>query len=499
MMSSLIDEIQQGFATKRPILYLRSPEERRVIDAIIGIVGNNHVITWSCTQGLEGQGEETTDPVAAIQHIIEAKTSGYYVFKDLSVFMDDPKVIRALRDAYDTMKGQADSRIIILSPIGVVPEILRRDILSMDLPLPETSQLMEEVERTLKQYTSQSVPVDILNSIALSLGGLSADDAEFVIHSALGDGPEKLSKQQLLAAIHSAKQSLASRTGFLEYVPNQLTIDQVGGLSNFKNWLEDRDTVFNTQAIEKDIPIPRGILITGISGCGKSLCAKVIASTWDIPLYRLDMNLIFSDLHGSPEASFHTALKTIETVAPAVLWIDEIENGLGFEKNPDPIQSHIFSAFLTWMQEKPPLIFVAATANRIDYLPPEMIRKGRFDQVFFVDLPDKDERQELIDIHLRANGADPGEFKMTTLVAETEEWNGAEIEQVIIAARIHGHHQQREFTTEDVVHFARQLVPLSRTMKEQIKRMRDWAWNRATPASSGRGTDYSILEEIKGN
>jgi len=498
-MDPLAESLRQSLATRRPLLLLRSPEERRVIKALAGLAGDTPVIEWACTRGFDrppGGDDDFRDPVAAIEAVIQEARPGWYVFKDLSVFMADTAVVRALRDAYDALRDRGDTRLIILSPVGTVPDILQRELLVVELPLPDIEQLAGEVSATLRQYTSRDVPADILRNIALSLGGLTLDDARFVIHGALS-GSEKLTRHELLAAVQDAKQALAGRAGFLQHVPVQRDIAHIGGLSNFKTWLEDRAGVFNRASVEAGIPVPRGMLITGVSGCGKSLCCKVLAATWDAPLYRLDMNLIFSGLHGNPEAAFHTALRTIEAVSPAVLWIDEIENGLGFEKSPDPAQSHVFSAFLTWMQEKPPLVFVAATANRIEYLPAEMIRKGRFDQVFFVDLPDENERKELIAIHLRLNRADPGDFNLDTLAGETQGWNGAEIEQAVSSARIHAHRQGRALTTEDVVDHARQIVPLSRTMSEQIKRLRDWAWNRARPASGGKGTDYSILEEIR--
>ena len=500
-MTLLEERLKHALATRRPILFLRSPEERRVIDALKQAAGDLPVTEWSGTRGFDrgfGNNPEYRDPVSAVEALIQENKPGYYVLKDLSVYLDNATVVRALRDAYDAFRERADVRIIILSPIGSIPEILRRDVLMVDLPLPDIDQLAEEVHATLKQYTTQELPDDVLRNIALSLGGLTADDAHFVIHSALSDS-ERLTRKELLQSVQDAKRALAARAGILQHVPVERGVEHIGGLSNFKSWLDERAGVFNRESVEAGIPIPRGMLITGVSGCGKSLCCKVLAASWDVPLYRLDINLVFSDLYGNPEAAFHNALKTIENVSPAVLWIDEIENGLGFEEAPDPAQSHVFSAFLTWMQEKPPLVFVAATANRIEYLPPEMIRKGRFDQVFFVDLPDEAERRELLTIHLKLNSVDPDDFNLNTLAGETQGWNGAEIEQAVNAARIHAHRLKRAPTTEDVVHHARQIIPLSRTMSEQIKKLRDWAWNRARPASGGKGTDYSILDEIKGN
>ena len=414
------------------------------------------------------------------------------MFKDLNDFINDPTLVRVLRDAYYKLQGSPSIRMFLISPVFNLPESLRKNIYYLDARLPSTAELTELARTVTREYTRHELPEDVLIELGLALRGLTLDEARHVLHSTLSSG--KLARSRLLEEIRVAKRALTAGAGFLEYIPVEHDISQLGGLSNFKDWLNTRATVFNQNSLENGLPIPRGILITGVSGCGKSLCAKVTAKTWNVPLYRLDMNLVFADMYGNPEATFHKALQTIESMAPVVLWIDEIENGLGFSDDINSVQSHIFSAFLTWMQEKPPLVFVAATANRIENLPVEMIRKGRFDQVFFVDLPDAEERGELFRIHLRRQGADESGFDIEKLVLESEGWNGAEIEQVVNAARIYGHREQRQFNTDDIVQQARQVVPLSRTMNEQIKALRDWAWNRATPASRGKATEFSILE-----
>jgi SpoVK/Ycf46/Vps4 family AAA+-type ATPase len=221
-----------------------------------------------------------------------------------------------------------------------------------------------------------------------------------------------------------------------------------------------------------------------MSGCGKSLSAKAISALWKVPLFRLDMNLVFSGIYGSPELAFHRALKTVEAVAPAVLWIDEIENSLGMDEGQGRGSNpYVFATFLTWMQEKPPLIFVAATANRIQAIPAEVLRKGRFDQIFFVDLPNDEERKQIFEIYLRRNGADLAEFDLVFLAAATKGWNGAEIEQAVVSARIEAYHEGRKFTIDDITRNTSRTVALSKTMEEQMKKIRSWAFGRATPAS----------------
>jgi len=258
----------------------------------------------------------------------------------------------------------------------------------------------------------------------------------------------------------------------------------VGGLENVKAWVDKRKELFNQETVDAGMPIPKGVLIMGVSGCGKSLLAKAIAGLWNVPLFRLNMSMVFSGVYGSPQDAFHRALTTIESIAPAVLWIDEMESSLSTPKEAATPQSMIFSEFLTWMQEKPPLVFVAATANRIEMLPAEIIRKGRFDQVFFCDLPDADERDQIFKIHLARNKVDLASINIDNLVYNTNGWSGAEIEQAVISGRVEAYQAKRAMTTDDIMLQTYNMVPLSKTMSEQVKAIRDWAYKRATPASN---------------
>jgi len=492
VIMSLHERLEQALESRHPVIYLCTAEEKRVVDALEKVSGGTAVVSWTCTQGLEpGPGTELCDPVAALRTVGAGGPAAYYLFKDLTDHFADPRVVRAVRDAYYRLQD-AESRLILISPLLDVPDTIKANVHVVEVDLPDGDELGTVVREVLGARTGKLLPDELIHELALSLRGMTLDHARYVLHRVLRS--TKLSRQRLLDEVRVAKKSFAAGAGYIEYVPVDREASHIGGLSNFKAWLNDRATIFNARAVESGLPVPRGILIMGVSGCGKSLCAKVVAGTWNVPLYRLDMNLVYSELYGNAEATFHKALRAIESLAPAVLWIDEIENGLGFGGETTAIQSHIFSAFLTWMQEKPPLVFVAATANRIEFLPAEMIRKGRFDQVFFVDLPDPGERSELFDIHLRASGVDPADYDVGKLVAETDGYNGAEIEQTVNAARIIGTRDKRQFTTQDVVDQSRQIVPLSRTMSEQIKLLRDWAWNRATPASRGKGTEFSILD-----
>jgi SpoVK/Ycf46/Vps4 family AAA+-type ATPase len=316
----------------------------------------------------------------------------------------------------------------------------------------------------------------------LTLRGLTLKESEHVLHGALAGGD--VTRENLLARIFDEKEKAVRKFGVLEYVRTSNSLRDIGGMEILREWIDKRKPLFTQDAVEAGQPVPRGVLIMGISGCGKSLCAKVIANLWDVPLFRLDMNMVFSGLYGNPHAAFQRALTGIESVAPAVLWIDEIENGLGMTTaNSSSEQTLTFSSFLTWMQERPPLIFVAATANRIESLPAEVIRKGRFDEVFFCDLPTDEERKEIIRIHLEHNDIDAEKVDPGKLLYTTRGWSGAEIEQAIVATRIEALHAGREADLEDVKAQMRGMVPLSTTMSEQIRAIREWSHYRARRAS----------------
>lgn len=500
-MNNIVLEIQQALTAGYPIIYLQSPEEDRVHRFLSHIARQRSkefpLITWTCTRGLQPQPKKgpsgDRDAVEVIYHLAENAPAGYYLMKDLMGLMESPSLVRAIKDAYYALQSTSDLAIFILGSDLEIPTSLEKHIFVIEIGPPGIDELAEMVEEFGAQTRNVKIPTDLLNDICYSLHGMALSEAQHIMRRALS--MDKLTPRKIIEDIREAKKSMTSHARYLEYVPQQKEISDVAGLNYLKQWIMQRRDVFSRQSMDSGLPIPRGILIMGISGCGKSLSAKVVANAWNVPLFRLDMNLVFSDIYGNPEATFYRALKTIETVAPVVLWIDEIENGLGFSSDGSSIQSHIFSAFLTWMQEKPPLVFVAATANRIQSLPAEMIRKGRFDQVFFCDLPDDGERADLFDLHIRLNHGDPASIDIPSLISLTKGWNAAEIEQVIISARIDAARENRAFRTQDINHHSGDTVPLSKTMSEQIKLIRDWAWDRAMPASSGKGTELTLEEE----
>ena len=280
------------------------------------------------------------------------------------------------------------------------------------------------------------------------------------------------------------KKLIVNRTGLIQYIAESTQLEHVGGLEYLKAWLIERRKLFvERESLSAEI-VPKGVLVMGVSGCGKSLSVKAIASCFGLPLYRIEMSEVFSGRHGNPDSAFVEACRTVESVAPAVVWFDEIEMGLtGQTSDAGANMGRIFAFFLTWMQEKTRGLFVAATANRIDLLPAEMIRKGRFDEVFFIDLPTEDERIEVFRIHLEKRGVDAKGLQLHRLKKITQGWTGAEIEQCVISALTQVRLQNKLVTFEDLHQAALGVIPLSKTMREQVDHIRSWAYDRAVRAS----------------
>jgi SpoVK/Ycf46/Vps4 family AAA+-type ATPase len=278
------------------------------------------------------------------------------------------------------------------------------------------------------------------------------------------------------------KRLLVNRTRMINYVADGTSIEHIGGLEILKKWLVERRKLFQMRDRLSAEIVPKGVLVMGVSGCGKSLSIKAIASCFELPLYRIDMIEIFSGRHGKPEGAFVRACRMLEDMAPAVVWFDEIEAGISTQAKGGEL-GRIFGFFLTWMQEKARGLFVGATANRIDLLPAEMIRKGRFDEVFFVDLPLDDERVEVFKVHLQRRGINPEGFNLERLKRFTKGWTGAEVEQCVVAALTAARLDDRDINDDDLLNASSTIVPLSKTMKEQVDHIRAWAYDRAVRAS----------------
>jgi SpoVK/Ycf46/Vps4 family AAA+-type ATPase len=290
-----------------------------------------------------------------------------------------------------------------------------------------------------------------------------------------------------VSVIYSEKQQIIKKSGLLEYCDPQEDFSQVAGLDNLKQWLTKRQIAFTERAARFGLPSPRGVMLLGVQGCGKSLCAKAVASLWNLPLLRFDVGRMFSSLVGSSEENIRRAIQTAESVAPVILWIDEIDKALAGSaasaSSDGGTSARVFGTILTWLSEKTSSVFVICTANDISHLPPELLRKGRLDEIFFVDLPSLQERAEVLQIHLRKRGRDSSQFDLDALARSCEGFSGAEIEEAVISALFDALSRQEDLNTALIQKNLAETVPLSKTMNEEMNRLRNWATGRARPAS----------------
>ena len=490
---SSIKAIKDVLSGGYPVVAIETWEEESSLTTLSGFFnsafkGNGSFMVWDLQNGLCEPSTGTSEPLSAIEALEKIQNSekpGFFIFKDLSEILADNEIQRRIKNVYSAFRGR-NKFLILLGAKFTLPRELNKDITLVDYKLPEINEIKFLVDDYFSALSKRGIEIklneDELDQVYTSLKGFTSAEIRFSLNKACV-GLKSLDKD-ILIKLHDEKEQLAKKDGVLEYVRGSETIEDVGGLENLKEWLVKRRKLFTPEAAPAGLRSPRGLLMMGISGCGKSLSVKAISALWNLPLFRLDMNKVYSGAYGTPEGTFFIAIKNIEAVAPAILWIDEIEGGISSSTAKDgSTGSHIFSAFLTWMQEKSSDVFVAATANRIDLLPAEIIRKGRFDQVFFIDLPNDSEREHIFKVHLQKRKNDLSKFDLPLLSVATEFWNGAEIESAVEAAMIEAFSRNEEMNQDDLYTIIRNTVPLSRTMAEQIKFIKNWASERAVSAS----------------
>ena len=484
--------VNRAFVSRYPVVYIISPEEER-IENVLAAVSNDHygderpVVRWTASQGFEpdiGAGEEQTDPIVALEAIKSQEEDRIYLMKDLpGYFSRDHRIERHLRDFYVQMK-ERNSHLVISYPLLELPPALKKEIYVVELELPTETDIADYLSDLLYSLGMVSTSAErVIAKGAKGLRGLSFNEIRHLFYRIFSN--KKMTLDTVMTEISEEKAQVLKKESCLEVDHGDFDIDGIGGLENLKRWVEARSGLFSKEAIEAGVPPPSGVLFMGVSGCGKSLAAKTIASAWNLPLVRLDMALVMSGVYGAPEYAFDRAIRIVESIAPMVLWIDEIENSFGYDSEASAgTNVSIFSTFLTWMQEKPANVFVAATANRIQKIPAEMIRKGRFDQVFYVDLPKLAERKDIFQIHINRNDAKVRADELETLANMTEGWSGAEIEQAVNAAKVDAFNAKTDCGYREILMNVGKNVPLSTTMKEQVKALRTWSVGRTTPASS---------------
>ena len=492
-------ELETLIRARYPIIYVVSWEERRVEETLREICQKRgkKLIQWTITSGLGGN-VASRDPLAALDQVLAAPDQTVFLLKDFHPFMNDHMVVRKLRDLVYALKTSFKT-LILLSPTLKLPVELEKEITVVDYQLPtpqDIDRLLEGIIQSVRSNNQINVNLTPLEreQILKAASGLTSNEAENVFAKSL------VEKRKFdIDVILSEKEQIIRKSGILEYYPASEAFSDVGGMDLLKEWMSQRTASFTDAAREYGLPEPKGVLLLGVQGCGKSLTAKAIGSLWKLPLLRLDVGKIFGGIVGQSEENIRKAISTAESVAPCVLWIDELEKGFSGTQSSGSSDggttSRVFGTFLAWMQDKKAPVFVIATSNDVTALPPELLRKGRFDEIFFVDLPSKAERKEIFDIHLKKRGRDPKNFKTEELGQVSVGFSGAEIEQAVVSALFSafadrnkdaktGEESIREVTVDDLKRSIKISVPLSVTMQESIDHLRSWADERARPVSS---------------
>jgi SpoVK/Ycf46/Vps4 family AAA+-type ATPase len=489
-MDDLLEELGVLVRARYPLINLVSWEEGRVERALarLGDRLKRRVYLWRSSRGFDGL-PETKEPAEALAHVLRSSERAMYVLCDFHPFLAEPLIVRLLRDAARALR-KSYKTLFLLSPVLEIPAELEKEVTVVDVPLPRTEELaalLAEIVRPLQKRDQVRVNggVDLEERVVKAALGLTETEAISVFSKVLvEDGVFDLDD---LPKILDEKRQIIRKTGLLEYYELCEDMGNVGGLSSLKGWLGSRSGAFSEKARSFGLPEPKGLLLLGVQGCGKSLTAKAIASLWRLPLLRLDVGAVMNAYIGSSEENMRKAIRISESLAPAILWLDEIEKGFSGAGGPGGGDSgttaRVFATFLTWLQEKTKPVFVIATANSIEHLPPEMLRKGRFDEIFFVDLPSREERDEIFRIHLRRRGRDPEAYNAAALADLSEGLSGAEIEAVIVEGLWRAFPADRDVTPADLHAALAETVPLSQTMSESIDALRAWAKHRARPAS----------------
>lgn len=502
------------FRARFPYLYIQTWEENRILSLIREVAQDaeliktpREVMMWRVTTGMiDGKGQakgDTKPPLKALEFIEKYDKPCIFVLQDFHVFFGgewrapDYQIIRKLRDMLTNIKqSEHPINVIFTSPFLMLPDDLQKDVTIVDFELPSFEEIKAVLEEMI-QINEQSgrIQIDLDDEgkerLAKAALGLTLSEAENAFARAMvEDG--KLNVHDVEVVLQE-KEQIIKKTEILEFVRSDLKMADVGGLENLKRWLSKRNKSWLDSARKYGLPAPKGVLITGVPGCGKSLISKSISSMWQLPLLRLDMGKIFRGIVGSSEENMRKAIKTAEAISPSILWIDEIEKGFsGYSGGADSgTSARVFGQFLTWMQEKTSPVFVIATANNISALPAELMRKGRFDEIFFVDLPTKRERKDILKVHISKRLTDPevsGEFELTDEILEhlsskCEGFVGAEIEQLVIDALFEAYAESSAVRLEFFERAIANTVPLSVTLAEQIRGIRDWANVRAVAAT----------------
>ena len=478
----LLKQVQLLVRARYPIIIMISHEEHRCWRLLkqVATEDGKQLYRWRMSVGLEANGNviEDCQPIEdALLAIQAVEVPAIFVLYDIHAHIHQPLVLRRLRDLTESMPAKQQS-IVVLGARLRVPDEIEKSVVMIDVPLPTYSDGERILNVLCRQHDIEMLPEVFERFVNGALGLTEREIKRMYARILLGGSG--FSESDLSLQLQEKRRAIR-RSKFLEFWDTQNLNLDVGGLDNLKRWLSERAKGFSTAAKAFGLPDPKGLFLLGVQGCGKSLMAKSVAKLWGLPLLRLDVAAVFQVSSG--EEGLRDTIRIAESLSPVILWIDELEKGFANDTNRS---GEALGFFLTWMQEKTKPVFVVATANEVRALPPELLRKGRFDEIFFVDLPNPHERLEILDIHLRQRSRPSEKFDLTMVVEETERFSGAELEQVVISGLFRAFSEERNLDTLDLLESAREIVPLAVTMDDQLKDLREWARPRARRASSDR-------------
>jgi hypothetical protein len=480
-----------------PIVVIETTDEERLLELLRELAVSESatayrpLFRWTVTDGLQRLDLEleletqsqTAAPGEILRHIRATRRPGIYALLDFHPFINDPVNVRLLKDIA-VAASRSDVTVLLISHELRLPAELRSSSAQFSMSLPGTTERLRMVEACVEAYREEhgaNVKIDpkALELLVKNLGGLPRADVERLARNAIhADGAIAAND---VPDVMQAKYRLLNRGGVLSYEHNLVREHELAGFQNVKRWLEQRRDAFSGRR-PKGLDAPKGMLLIGVQGCGKSLAAKTAATVFGVPLLRLDFGSLYDKYHGETERNLRESLQIAELMGPCVLWLDEIEKGLATGHDDSGTARRVLAAILTWMAERRSNVFLVATANDVDELPPELVRKGRFDEIFFVDLPSSEERIDVLRIHLSKRGLDASSFDLAELTDATEGFSGAEIEQGIVAALYAAHAARKPPTSPLLLDEFRRTRPLSVLMAERVAALRDWAAGRTVPA-----------------
>ncbi len=487
----LVEELTAQVRAKYPLIGLRTSEEERA-ERILGVISRNtqrHLFRWTVSTGfalLRAEADtapsgplQTKDPLEALAAIDRGPDRSIYALEDFLPHLERPEIRRTIRDHVRTWPDRGITVVTIGTSLNI-PGDLSADFVICDLPLPTGAEL-EALVRDLAKTAGRNVD-RIAEKLAAAAGGLTEAEASRLFSRLLLQGHDPIDDD--IRLLLREKKQILGREETLEFFESGESMDSIAGLDMLKEWLVNRERAFSKDARAFGLPEPKGLFLLGVQGCGKSLTAKAVANLWRLPLLRFDLGALFSNSQAGPEELMRKSLQVASSIAPVVLWIDEIEKGFSGLSDPSGTSSRLLGSLITWMQEKTEAVFVVATANSIELLPPELLRKGRFDEIFFVDLPSLAERKRIFEVHLARRSRNPKAFDLDALAKAADKFSGAEIESAVVAGLYEAFAASREVTTEDIQRAVKETVPLAQTQQEKIKALKDWAEGRARRASS---------------